>query len=158
MAPARSRKETESEEVCVSTFIEDHPSLFNTIKVFLVCVLIILAVNSFGFFKKAEVSLKIEDDVFSMLYQEEAVIRFTKEEISSVELLDTFDAGEALEAVSEEGYLVGEWENDVWGTYTLCINQEIETYVVVTTDERIFVFNYMNEDTTESICSALLEW
>lgn len=142
----------------MNTFIEEHPSMFNTIRVILILILIIMAVNAFGFFKKDTVSVKIEDDVFSICYGEETLIQFGREEIISVEYLDELDPGRAARDLSEGDYLAGEWENEVWGTYTLCVKQGVETFVLLKTKEDIFVFNYVNEDTTEGIYNALVAW
>lgn len=142
----------------MNTFMEKHPSMVHTIRIFLVCVLLALAVNAFGVFRKDAVSLEIEGSVFSISFHEEELIQFTKDEIVSAELLDTLNMGSAVRDMSEDGYFAGEWENDVWGSYTLCVKQSIEKYVVLRTDEQVFVFNYSNAATTEGICNALLAW
>ncbi len=142
----------------MNSFIEKHPGMFRMLKGILVLVLLIMAANAFGFFKRDAVSVKIEDDVFTVSYGEEPLIRFGKEEVLSAEYLDGLDPGSAVRDLSEGNYLAGEWKNEAWGNYTLCVRQGVETFILLRTEDAVYVFNYVDEDTTEGICNALAAW
>ncbi|MGN1001966.1 MAG: hypothetical protein ACI4PC_04270, partial [Oscillospiraceae bacterium] len=52
----------------------------------------------------------------------------------------------------------GQWENQVWGEYTLCIRPETDRCIVLTlTGGEVFVFNYENSSTTQSLAEMLPE-
>lgn len=140
-------------------FTEKHQSLVNMLKLLVGVIVIVAIVSALGIFKSAAVAVEIENEVFTITYEEETVVQFSKDDIQSAELVTTFTMGEAVEALSEKTYTVGTWENEDWGQYTLCIKQSVECYIVLTTaDGAVCVFNYESADTTESMCSALLAW
>ncbi|MCD7761682.1 MAG: hypothetical protein LUI14_00515 [Lachnospiraceae bacterium] len=140
-------------------FTEKHQGLVNMLKLLVGVIVIVAIVNALGIFKSATVAVEIEDEVFTITYEDETVIQFSKDDIQSAELVTTFTMGEAVETLSEKKYTVGTWENEDWGQYALCIKQSVERYIVLTTtDGAVCVFNYESVDTTESMCSTLLAW
>ncbi len=139
-------------------FLEEHQGVANALKYLVGVVVIVGVLAALGLSRSAAVTVKIEDDVFSIYYKEETVVQFSKDEIRSAEIVSTFAMGDALEVISEDKYEVGTWENDDWGQYTLCIKKSVDSYIVVTTDDAVYVFNYESEASTESMCTALLEW
>ncbi|MCD8336111.1 MAG: hypothetical protein LUD18_02350 [Lachnospiraceae bacterium] len=139
-------------------FLERHQGVVNALKGLAAVIVIVGILAALGIFKTAAVSVKIEDEVFTVSYEDEIVIRFAKDELQSAEVVTSFDMGDAIDAVSEDKYIVGTWENDEWGQYTLCVKKSLECYLVVATETEVFVFNYESRDTTESMCSALLAW
>ncbi|MCD8074799.1 MAG: hypothetical protein LUF27_07155 [Lachnospiraceae bacterium] len=139
-------------------FLEKHQGVVNALKGLAAVVVLIGILSALGIFKRAAVGIHIEEEVFTVSYEEEIVIQFGKEELRSAEIVTSFDMGDAINTVSEDKYIVGTWENDVWGQYTLCVKKSLECYLVVTTETEVFVFNYESKDTTESMCSALLAW
>ncbi|MCD7716439.1 MAG: hypothetical protein LUI39_08310 [Lachnospiraceae bacterium] len=143
----------------MADFMEKHQGLMNMLKLLVGVIVIVAIVNALGIFKSATVAVEIEDEVFTITYEDETVIQFSKDDIQSAELVTAFTMGEAVETLSGEKYTVGTWENEDWGQYTLCIKQSVERYIVLTTtDGAVCVFNYESADTTESMCSALLAW
>ncbi|MCC8137062.1 MAG: hypothetical protein LIO76_03200 [Clostridiales bacterium] len=143
----------------MADFTEKHQGLVNMLKILVGVIVIVIIVNALGIFKSAAVTVKIEDEVFTITYEDETVVQFSKEEIQSAELVTTFTMGDAVESISEKKYTVGTWENEDWGQYTLCIRQSVESYIVLTTtDGAVCVFNYESADSTEAMCSALLAW
>ncbi|MCD8104420.1 MAG: PH domain-containing protein [Lachnospiraceae bacterium] len=139
-------------------FLEKHQGVVNAAKGFLVIVVIVVVLYTLGIFKSAAVKIEIEDEVFSVYYEDEIVIQFSKDEIQSAKVVQTFTEGNAVNVVSEEKYTVGTWENEEWGEYTVCVKQSVKSYLVVTTDEETFVFNYESADSTEAMCDALIAW
>ncbi len=139
-------------------FLKKNRALANTLKGFAAVAVIVIIVSVLGIFRSAAFTVEIEDEVFTITYEDETVVQFSKEEIRSAEYMESFTRGTAAETIAEGKYTVGTWENDEWGSYTLCIRESVEGYVVVTTEESVFVFNYESKDTTEAMCSALLAW
>ncbi|MCD8337535.1 MAG: hypothetical protein LUD18_09715 [Lachnospiraceae bacterium] len=139
-------------------FIEKHQGVVNAFKGLVGVVVIVGILAALGIFKTAAMSVEIEDEVFTVSYEDEIVIQFGKEELRSAEIVTSFDMGNTINAVSEDKYIVGTWENDAWGQYMLCVKNALKCYLVVTTETDVFVFNYESKDTTESMCSALLAW
>ncbi|MCD7883815.1 MAG: hypothetical protein LUI87_08970 [Lachnospiraceae bacterium] len=139
-------------------FMEKHQGVVNAVKGFVVVVVLVAVFYALGIFRSAAVKIEIEDEEFSVYYKDEIIIQFAKDEIQSAELVYSFTEGKASEVITEEKYTVGTWENDEWGLYTICVIQSVKSYIVVTTDEEVFVFNYESADSTESMCEALLEW
>lgn len=142
----------------MGTFFEEHPTVLNTVKVLLIVIAIVVFANIFGIYKKDSLTLEIKDDVFHMYYDDDIVVQFEKNEIISLELLDELTLGDEVDVIAQDDYEAGTWKNDTWGEYTLYIDPSIERYVVVTTDNDTFVFNYSSEDATDSVYNALLNW
>ncbi|MCC8105580.1 MAG: hypothetical protein LIO99_06175 [Clostridiales bacterium] len=140
-------------------FAEKHQGLMNMLKILVGVIVIVAIVNALGIFESTTMAVEIEDEIFTITYQDEIVIQFSKDDIQSAELVTTFTMGDAVESISEKKYIVGTWENEDWGQYTLCIKQSVESYIVlITTDGAVCVFNYESVDSTEAMCSALLAW
>lgn len=139
-------------------FTEKHQGVMNALKGVLVVVVVVGILAALGFSRSNNLKVKIEDDLFTLSYGEKTVVQFYKDEIQAAEVVTAFTMGEAVEVISEDKYIAGTWENDEWGSYVLCIKENLKCYLVVTTEETVFVFNYESEKTTESLCSALLEW
>ena len=55
-------------------------------------------------------------------------------------------------------YAYGIWNNESWGEYSLYVNTNIDVCIVITEIEGIFVFNYVNEQTTEDFYNSFLEY
>ncbi|MCD8023371.1 MAG: hypothetical protein LUF30_10540 [Lachnospiraceae bacterium] len=138
--------------------VKDSQGLKNTLMGFISLIVIIAVVSALGIFNTTAVKVEINDEKFMISYDGEIVGQFTKDEIRSAVAVTSLDLGEPVEVISEEKYLVGTWENEEWGQYTLAVKESLECYAVVTTESGVFVFNYESKDTTESICEALLEW
>ncbi|MCC8102839.1 MAG: hypothetical protein LIP11_11480 [Clostridiales bacterium] len=139
-------------------FTEKHQGVMNAFKGVLVVVVVVGILAALGLSRSNNLKVKVEDDLFTLSYGEDTVVQFYKDEILSAEVVTSFTMGEAVETISEDRYIAGTWENEEWGTYVLCIKENLDSYLVVTTEETVFVFNYESEKTTESLCSALLEW
>lgn len=142
----------------METFLEKHQSMVNALKIFLFCLLIIILASAFGLFKEDPMQVEISDEVFAIDFDGEEIVRFEKDEIESVELLGAFDKGEAVEPVTEDEYEAGIWENETFGKYVLYIAPSIEDYIVVCTADETYVFNYSDEESTQSMYNALMEW
>jgi len=79
--------------------------------------------------------------------------------IASLELLPLAEAGEEVsEECFDDGVVrYGEWKNDIWGTYSVCADLDVDSCIVAHLDDgRTFVFNRKNAEETESIYQQIL--
>lgn len=74
-------------------------------------------------------------------------------DVTSLELYTDVDYGICVSGNDSGSAYYGTWENDLWGTYSLCVTQSIGNCIVMQTDDATLVFNYESEEIT----SALLE-
>ena len=73
-------------------------------------------------------------------------------QIESLELTDLPDTGTLIEGIEKRPLRCGTWENETWGSYTLCINPKIGRCIVVTMHHGdIYVLNYENSDATDQL-------
>ena len=80
--------------------------------------------------------------------------------IDSLDLQPLAEPGEKTSEDSFDDGVVryGQWKNDVWGTYSVCADLDVDNCIVAhLNDGRIFVFNRKNNAETEAIYQQLLE-
>ena len=80
------------------------------------------------------------------------------EDIQSVELVDSPDYGTSIDGGKKQMYAYGIWNNESWGEYILYVNTNIDVCIVITEIEGVFVFNYINEQTTKDFYNSFLEY
>jgi hypothetical protein len=80
------------------------------------------------------------------------------EDIQSVELVDSPDYGTRIDGGKKQMYAYGIWNNESWGEYRLYVNTNIDVCIVITEIEGVFVFNYINEQTTKDFYNSFLEY
>lgn len=72
--------------------------------------------------------------------------------IANMELVELTDPGVMISGGENRSYYWGSWENEAWGSYTLCASKKTDTALrLTTTDGEYLVFNYQGEETTASI-------
>jgi hypothetical protein len=80
------------------------------------------------------------------------------EDIQSVELVYSPDFGTSIDGGKKQKYAYGIWNNESWGEYRLYVNTKIDVCLVITEIEGIYVFNYINEQTTKDFYHSFLEY
>jgi len=80
------------------------------------------------------------------------------EDIQSVELVYSPDYGTSIDGGKKQMYAYGIWNNESWGEYSLYVNTNIDVCIVITEIEGVFVFNYINEQTTKDFYNSFLEY
>lgn len=139
----------------VLEWLDVHSQWKNLIGILVVVALFV----AFGFrADRAGVRIAIEGDDFVIRYADQFETRFSKRNVQSVNLAEDLDYGSAVDAVSEEKYLVGAWENGEYGRYDLAVKKSVDACIVVRTAEGVTVYNYDNKKQTEAAYDALIEW
>jgi len=80
------------------------------------------------------------------------------EDIQLVELVYSPDYGTSIDGGKKRMYAYGIWNNESWGEYSLYVNTNIDVCIVITEIEGVFVFNYVNEKTTEDFYNSFLAY
>ena len=80
------------------------------------------------------------------------------EDIQSVELVYSPDYGTSIDGGKKQKYAYGIWNNESWGEYSLYVNTNIDVCIVITEIKGVFLFNYINEQTTEDFYNSFLEY
>jgi len=80
------------------------------------------------------------------------------EDIQSVELVYSPDYGTSIDGGKKQMYAYGIWNNESWGEYRLYVNTNIDVCIVITEIKGVFLFNYINEQTTEDFYNSFLEY
>jgi hypothetical protein len=80
------------------------------------------------------------------------------EDIQSVELVYSPDYGTSIDGGKKQMYAYGIWNNESWGEYSLYVNTNIDVCIVITEIKGVFLFNYINEQTTEDFYNSFLEY
>lgn len=74
------------------------------------------------------------------------------DQIASIALSDLPDVGTPADGTDQRKLQCGVWENETWGTYTLCVSPKISRCIVLTMHNGdIFVLNYESADSTASL-------
>lgn len=78
-------------------------------------------------------------------------------EISSIALIDQWEAGEVLSGGSKYGYTFGTRRNDSVGEYTIVTQNKIKDCFLMVTDQSgdVLIFNYESKNNTIELFSML---
>lgn len=77
------------------------------------------------------------------------------EDIKNIYYIEDFDIGEPVEGVASRKNAYGVFRNNVYGEYVLCASNKINGYVVVETDNAVYVFNHESVDVTKQLPKAI---
>jgi hypothetical protein len=80
------------------------------------------------------------------------------EDIQSMELVYSPDYGTSIDGGKKRMYAYGIWNNESWGEYSLYVNTNIDVCIVITEIDGVFVFNYVNEQTTDDFYNSFLAY
>lgn len=75
--------------------------------------------------------------------------------IQLIELPENY--GTCIDGGIDKGFSYGLWENDEWGTYSLCVRNSVRQAILISQKGNVLVFNYEGITSTESFYHALLE-
>ncbi len=131
-----------------------------TIKNIYILILIILAVATVFAIVYSGDSTVLEVGESSLTINGSGSTSYTInfKDIHSVELVDSPDYGTSIAGGKKQMYAYGIWNNESWGEYRLYVNTNIDVCIVITEINGVFVFNYINEQTTEDFYNSLLEY
>lgn len=76
--------------------------------------------------------------------------------IRSVALTEGVEPGTVIDGFDDMSIRTGEWENEAWGQYVVCAVPEISMIAVTLEDDRMFVFNRLDDETTKQLYETLL--
>jgi hypothetical protein len=132
----------------------------NTIKNIYILIFIFLAVATVFAIVYSGDSTVLDVGEFSLAINGAGSTLYTidYEDIQSVELVYSPDYGTSIDGGKKQMYAHGIWNNESWGEYSLYVNTNIDVCIVITEIKGVFVFNYINEQTTEDFYSAFLEY
>ena len=80
------------------------------------------------------------------------------QDIQSVELVYSPDYGTSIDGGKYQKFVYGIWNNESWGEYSMYVNSKIDVCIVITEIEGVYVFNYINEQTTKDFYLSFLEY
>jgi hypothetical protein len=103
------------------------------------------------------ISVTVNDDYTSLLYSSEASFTINHKDILSVTERADLGLGKYISGIETEDIRFGVWENSEFGKYQLCINNNVERFIVIKTSSNISVFNFESIDATDSFYKALFE-
>jgi hypothetical protein len=132
----------------------------NTIKNIYILILIILAVATvFAIVYSGDSTvLDVGESSLTINGAESTSYTIDYEDIQSVELVYSPDYGTSIDGGKKQMYVYGIWNNESWGEYSLYVNTNIDVCIVITEINGVFVFNYINEQTTEDFYNSFLEY
>lgn len=123
--------------------------------------IVILVVFSFYYFSNhvVPVTFQYEEDRMILTGPSGAPfsVELKYEEILSVSEITELETGTNLSGINTEQCWFGTWENDCYGTYTLCASPSFSDYIVLETADGVVVCNYESADATQHMYTALLE-
>lgn len=86
-----------------------------------------------------------------------APITVSYDTILSVYELSELELGTNLSGLNTAACQFGTWENDLFGTYTLCAYSSVTEYMVIQTSDGTVVCNYESADATQHMYTAFLD-
>ncbi len=78
--------------------------------------------------------------------------------IRSITLLTGYQAGTKVSGVENRRLYYGTFENDAYGTYSLCAVPSISPVIEIRTDDGVFLFNYESDKVTTTLSDSMAEF
>ena len=121
----------------------------NTIFLVLVLVAFIVLTSIFG---GTGMNVDFGEDSLTVFGPGKYSFTVDYDRVADMERVELTDPGAMISGGENRSYCWGSWENEAWGSYTLCASKKIDTAIhMTTTDGEHLVFNFQDEDTTASI-------
>ncbi len=144
----------------MSDFLERHPAMWNTLKIFVIFALVFVVCNQFNLFGVGIYSFAIDDESQSVIlyYKSDIFIDIPKDDIQDMYLTEDFDEGEAVDLLHSDTYTCGIFENKELGQYKLFVRNNCDTVLVIKANDEYYAFNYTNDDSTVELYDAIERW
>lgn len=78
-------------------------------------------------------------------------------DVTSLELVEHPDYGNCISGKKTASWIYGAWENDVWGTYTLCASAGTDLCIVMQTQQGAVVISYESDEITSALFDSMRE-
>ncbi len=117
----------------------------------------ILVASAGGWLGRKEPAVTITADNYILFLSEPEQYSVSLEEITSVELLHAFEAGDMIREAHGDGFVYGKWVNADYGTYQGLFYERVNTWIVIRTSSQCVVFNYLTDNNTEAFYNGLLQ-
>ncbi|MCD7835009.1 MAG: hypothetical protein LUH00_13660 [Lachnospiraceae bacterium] len=88
--------------------------------------------------------------------EEEFTVNYA--DVTSLDLISDADYGICISGKDSGSKYYGTWENDLWGTYSLCIFTSISNCIVIHANDSVLVFNYESASITESLFEEIQKY
>lgn len=127
----------------------------------ILAVLIIIAFTIFySFHNVVPVTLEVGEESMTLTGPKDApfAVEIAYRDILSVTQTDALDIGTNLSGLNTDQCWFGVWRNSAYGEYTLCASPSVPRYIVLETENGVIVCNYNNEDATQNLYTALVDW
>jgi hypothetical protein len=79
------------------------------------------------------------------------------DQVEKIELRENLDYGRIVDGTDEKKEKSGLWENEEFGEYHLCVNEKVDSCIVLWTSSDVLVVNYESDKSTESLYEAILK-
>ena len=120
-------------------------------RILLFVFILALAVFFYGAFGSNTLLLSLEGEAITLTGPEDSSFSVPYAEITSMELLENFDPGTAVNGGLKNHIRYGLWHNEALGDYRLFASDKIDVVILLrTTAGETLVFNYESADTTRN--------
>lgn len=119
--------------------------------------LLLAVVVLFGMFGKSGVSVAPSAEALMLTMHDSTTAAVPYEDILLAELVDHPDFGTVADGKDTRNGKSGIWENQQWGSYTLCVYGSCGTAVKIDTKDQIYVMNLPSEEETRQLYQLILD-
>lgn len=120
-------------------------------RILLFIFILALAIFFYGAFGSNTLLLSLEGDTVTLTGPEDSSFSVPYAEIASMELLENFDPGLAVDGGLKNHIRYGLWHNEALGDYQLFASDKIDAVILLrTVSGEALVFNYESTDTTRN--------
>ncbi|MCH4032759.1 MAG: PH domain-containing protein [Lachnospiraceae bacterium] len=104
---------------------------------------------------RSSVTFHTANDAFTLTGPGGTSATIAYADIKDIKSTDSFDPGTAKGGGTSGSVCYGTWKNDSLGTYTAFVDTDIDTVILVKTNDGTYAFNYEDEDATKELAEAL---
>jgi len=106
----------------------------------------------------ASINISSIENGISLIDPDGGVYEVIYVDIELIQLIELpEDYGACVDGETSKGFSYGLWQNDEWGTYSLCVKNSVEKAVFISQSGKALVFNYEGIASTESFYNAMLQ-
>ncbi|MCI1722472.1 MAG: hypothetical protein LKM35_04605 [Lachnospiraceae bacterium] len=101
---------------------------------------------------------EVKENGFALTGPEKTSCEINYSDITSLDYSNQADFGSPTDGGTSLNCRYGTWENAAWGNYRNYTSTKINSCIICRTEDMTVVFNYENDDTTESIYKEIQKY
>lgn len=121
----------------------------------MVMFIAVIAILSLFMRGKPTLAYTFNEDGFAIETAEGYTASVAWTDIESVQEVDHIDFGDLVDGYETQKERSGVWNNQTYGTYSLCTDSTVDKYIVLQTKQGVMIINFESDQSTDNLTEAI---